>query len=102
MCSQNRQLPALSDLELSWYLGRKEETPVLNHDGDAIGKGMLKEQKYFRGTQSTYSVACVLSGSFPRINTGFRGQPEPLAMSNFAAEQKRLVLTYLAAAADPC
>lgn len=45
MYPQDQQLPVLSDMELSWYLGHKEEMPVLNYDGDAIGKGMLKEQK---------------------------------------------------------
>lgn len=47
---QDQQLPALTDMELSWYLGRKGETPVLNYDGDAIGEGMLKEHKDLRGT----------------------------------------------------
>lgn len=102
MYPQDQQPPALSDMELNWYLGCEEETPVLNSDGDAIDMGMLKEQKYLRRKRSRYSVARVLSGSFPRMSTEYGGQPEPLTTSNFAAEQKRIVLTYLAAAADPC
>lgn len=76
-------------MELSWYLGRKEETPVLNYADNATDKGMLKEQEYLRGTQSPHSVACVLSGTFPRMSIGYGGQPEPLTTSNFAAEQKK-------------
>lgn len=102
MYPQDQQLPAFSDMELNRYLGREEETPILNSDGDAIDKRMLKGQPCLRRKWSPYSVACVLSGSFPKMSTGYGGQPEPLTTSNFAAEQKRIVLTYLAATADPC
>lgn len=76
--------------------------PVLNYDCNAIGEEIPEAQKCLRKTGYLQCSLCAC-WYFSKDKLGYGGQPEPLTMSNFAVEQKKkIVLTYLAAAADPC